>query len=113
MKIYGIETNEVILKEIGDRIKMRRINLSITQRDLALESGVSLRTIINAESGGNISMKNIISILRVLRIVENLDLLIPESKTNPIEIFELGHRRRRVSKSSKKGDSNWKWGDEV
>ncbi len=112
MKIYGVETNEVILKEIGKRIKSRRISLSITQKDLALESGTSLRTIINVENGENVSLKHLISILRVIRVVENLDLLISEGKTNPLEILDLGHSRKRVSKVIKDKKSNWKWGDE-
>ncbi len=112
MKIYGFETNEIILKEIGNRIKLRRISLSITQKELALESGVSLRTIINAEMGENISFNHLVSILRVIRVVENLNLLIPETKTNPLEILELGRGRKRVSKVKEMDKSNWKWGDE-
>ena len=112
MKIYGMETNEIILKEIGSRLKSRRIALSITQSDLAKESGVSLGTIMNAENGDNVSLNNLISILRVIRVVENLDMLIPQKKSNPMDILDLGHNRKRVSKSKKSNDSDWKWGDE-
>jgi len=112
MKIYGLEKNEVILEEIGNRIKSRRISLAISQKALALESGVSLRTIVNAENGENISLDNLISISRVIRVAENFDLLIPESKTNPLEMLNLGHRRKRVTKVKKDKQSSWKWEDE-
>ena len=112
MKIYGMQTNEVILKEIGKRIKSRRILLSITQNELALEAEVSLRTIINAENGENFSLANLISILRAIRVAENLDLLLPENKTDPIEVFKLGHARKRVSKVKTVSRRDWKWGDE-
>ena len=112
MKMYGNETNGTILKEIGSRIKSRRISLGITQEELSRESNVSLRTVTNAESGNNVSFNNLISILRVIRMIENLDLLIPESKTNPFEIIELGHKRKRVSKRKSDGETSWKWGDE-
>ncbi len=112
MKIYGTETNEIIIQEIGKRIKSRRISLSITQKELSRESGVSLRTIINVENGENISLKNLLSISRVLRVIENFELLIPESKTDPFEILELGHKRKRVTSVIKDKPSGWKWGDE-
>ena len=112
MKIYGNEANEVILIEIGTRIKSRRVSLSITQEELSLISGVSLRTIVDVEKGMNVSLNSLIPILRVIKVAENIDLLIPENKTNPYEIIQLGHKRKRVSNKGEKKVSNWKWGDE-
>lgn len=113
MKIYGNETNEIILKEIGKRIKSRRVSLAITQEEMSQESGVSLRTIVNIEGGRNVSFNNLISVLRVTKVSENLNLLVPESKTDPFDIIELGHKRSRVSKREETDkDSNWIWGDE-
>lgn len=111
MRINGIQTTETILKEIGSRIKRKRISLSITQKDLAREAHVSLRTIVSVEKGENISFWHIISILRVLKIADNLELLIPEILTDPFEVLKLGHKRQRVSKSKTIAD-DWKWGDE-
>lgn len=112
MKLYGTEINKVILEEIGRRLKDKRIAMNMKQSELAIESGVSLRTIIKVESGSNISMNHILSILRVLRIAANIDLLIPEVKPNPIEILTLGNKRRRASSNKQVVDSQWKWGDE-
>ena len=112
MKIYGNEASEVILIEIGTRIKSRRVSLSITQEELSLISGVSLRTIVDVEKGMNVSLNSLIPILRVIKVAENIDLLIPENKTNPYEIIQLGHKRKRVSNKGEKKVSNWKWGDE-
>jgi transcriptional regulator with XRE-family HTH domain len=112
MKIYGNESNETILIEIGKRIKSRRISLSITQEGLSLISGVSLRTIVDVEKGMNVSLNSLLPILRVIKVSENIDLLIPENITNPYEIIELGHKRKRVSNKERKTESNWKWGDE-
>ena len=112
MKIYGNESNDVIIKEIGTRIKERRIALEITQKELSVESGVSLRMINNVENGSNVSLDNLISILRVLRVAENLDLLIAESRINPFDVVELGRRRKRVYPKENQESSQWKWGDE-
>lgn len=84
----------------------------MTQEEPAKETGVSLRTIISLEQGKNISFSNIISVLRVLRLIENLELLISKEKTDPFTILELGKKRQRVSKAAKKSKSIWKWGDE-
>jgi transcriptional regulator with XRE-family HTH domain len=112
MKLYGMETNQVILKELGHRIQTRRIALSITQTELAKESGVSLRTIINVENGKNVSLNHLISLLRSLHMVENLDSLIPEMKSSPLDILSLGGPRQRASRKKGVKPSPWKWGDE-
>jgi len=53
--------------EIADFIKKRRSNLKIQQQDLAEISGLSLRTIIIAESGkGNPSLTTLEKIADVL-----------------------------------------------
>lgn len=111
MKIYGNESNEKLLEELRDRIKARRIAMSISQEELALESGVSLRTITNLEKGSNVSLSSLISVLRVLRIIENLDVLVPEDKINPFDLIKLDNGRKKVSKK-KNNNSTWKWGDE-
>lgn len=112
MKIYGMETNEVIINEIGSRVKAKRIAQSITQKELAFESGVSLRTISGFENGENISISNLISLLRVLRSLQDIDLLLPEKKISPIEVLNLGHNRQRVSRPKKKVKTSIQWGED-
>jgi y4mF family transcriptional regulator len=56
-----------ILEEIGNKIKKRRKFLKLTQKDLAEISGVSLRSLIQAENGkGNLTLKQISKILDTL-----------------------------------------------
>jgi transcriptional regulator with XRE-family HTH domain len=112
MKIFGNESNEIISKEIGQRIKSRRIEISMTQEELSLESGVSLRTIVNIENGKNVAFQNIISVLRAIKLSENLDLLVPKHVPNPFDLIELGHPRERASKKGLKKSPSWSWGDE-
>ena len=112
MKIYGNETNQDIMKEIGVRIKSRRISLAITQDELSTISGISLRTIVDVEKGMNVSLGSLIPILRSIKVSENIDLLIPENRTDPFEVIKLGHKRKRVSNKGIKRVSDWKWGDE-
>lgn len=112
MKIYGYETNDVLIKEIGKRVKCRRIALSISQSELSIESGVSVRTLSGFENGENILFSNLISILRVLKLIQELNLLIPDIKTNTEEVLSLRHSRQRVRSVKSEKKSTWKWGDE-
>jgi transcriptional regulator with XRE-family HTH domain len=109
MKIQGFETNDIIIKEIGSRLKARRITLDITQKELAIESGVSQRTISGLENGENISFDNLLSILRVLRLLQDINLLFPETKVNPFDVLNLGHSKKRVSSQKAKRDAIWEW----
>jgi transcriptional regulator with XRE-family HTH domain len=112
MKIHGYETNEVILKEIGKRMKSKRIAMNLTQKELAHESGVSQRTISGFENGENISLENVIAILRVLKQIQEINLLFPEEKTNPFDVIQLGNKRQRVSTKKTSKKNTWNWNEE-
>jgi len=113
MNFYSA-TDKEILNELGERLKQARINKNITIEDLSLQSGITSRTIQNIESGNPASTKNIIAILRALRLLEHLDNFIPEQKISPIMLAEMkGKIRKRASKKKmnvKKednGESEW------
>jgi transcriptional regulator with XRE-family HTH domain len=77
MKITSILTDEAILAETGQRISNRRVELNMTQAEVAKKAGVSKRTVENIESGASAQMLTMIRIFRVLDLMENLDRLIP------------------------------------
>lgn len=56
MKITGLESNEELLKILGGRVKDYRINARITQEKLAEDTGLSLRTIVNIETGKDVKL---------------------------------------------------------
>ena len=113
MKLTGVETNEIILKEIGQRIKDIRISMSLTQEELALKAGVSIRTVVRLEAGDNIKLESFFNILRVLNCIQNVELLMPEQQITPEMIFNKEQKRQRASsKQKKENKSSWKWGDE-
>lgn len=109
MKIQGFETNDIIIKEIGKRLKARRIALEITQKELSIESGVSQRTISGLENGENISLDNLLSILRILRLLQEINLLFPEQKVNPFDVLNYGYSKKRASSKNTKTSSSWEW----
>jgi len=98
---YSLLLNEDILNDLGKRFKEHRINSRFTQEELARKSGVSRRTISGLENGKyNISLKNLIDILRALQLINNLQDLLPELPAiNPIEMAKLENKRtQRIRK---------------
>ena len=109
MKITGIESNNEIIKEIGLRIKRQRINMGITQQELANKAGLSLRTITNIECGNDTKLSAIISILRALNILGNIDLLLEEEIIRPSDYLELKKPRERAKKKKTIKKTKWEW----
>lgn len=90
-------SDTAILKKLGARMKVRRISMELKQQDLAKESGVGVSTITKIESGRSVALSLLISVMRTLGLLENLDLLVPEQRTSPIELLKTqGKQARRV-----------------
>jgi transcriptional regulator with XRE-family HTH domain len=51
-----------VIKAIASRIKQLRLSVNFTQKQVALEIGVSEGTVVNIESGKTISLRNVIAI---------------------------------------------------
>lgn len=115
MKIVGECSDDAVLKEIGNRITQYRLNQNKTQAALALEAGVSNRTITRVEGGDSVQASSLIRILRALQLLGNLEALIPEPAVSPVQQIKMqGKQRKRASsKSAKpKADGAWSWGDD-
>ena len=114
MKITGLESNEELLKILGGRVKDYRINAGITQEKLAEDTGLSLRTIVNIETGKDVKLGSLIYVLRALRLLGNLDVLVPEQDVRPSDIARWGKKRERVKLSVKEKQVKniMKWGED-
>ena len=115
MKITDYASNKEVLCELGKRIKDTRIAIPMTQKEMAKATGLGVSTVSAMEQGKNVSVDSLIRVLRVLSLVSNFDILIPEQGIRPSQIMELGKKRERATSKRKadvKGQSDWKWGDE-
>ena len=108
-------SDRAALKELGSRIARHRLNKNLTQAALAVEAGVSTPTVQRIEQGKSTQASNLIRILRALKLLANLEILIPEPAVSPIQQVKMrGKLRQRASSPSEKKErpSEWTWGDE-
>jgi transcriptional regulator with XRE-family HTH domain len=115
MRISGQNTDDAVMKELGERLARTRLERNISQQELATEAGVSKSTVERAERGAGANLSNLIRILRVLGLLDRLNTLVPEPLPSPIERLKLeGRRRRRAAPAARADDTastTWRWGD--
>lgn len=111
MVINGNLSKNLILSEIGERIKQFRIGLFMTQNDLAKKTGISLRNIVRIENGEDTAFSNIIKILSVFKLQNNLDLLIVDQLERPSYKIKNKTVRKRASKK-RTGSEHFVWGED-
>jgi transcriptional regulator with XRE-family HTH domain len=112
MKIDKLMGDDAILAELGRRLARRRIDLQLTQKNLAHEAGISKRTVERIEAGASAQMASMIRLCRVLDLVPGLDQLIPPAGPRPMDLIKIKGKQRQRASSSRKGDGpddKWTW----
>lgn len=118
-------SDEAILEEIGHRLARRRLAANWTQGALADRAGVSKRTVERVEAGESAQLSSWIRILRVLELVEGLDLLVPEAGPGPMELLKRRGKERRRARGKRitylpsektaprfRDETPWTWGED-
>ena len=94
-----------------------RLNRNLTQATLAAQAGVSTPTVQRIEQGTSIQAANLLRILRALKLLDNLEALIPEPAISPIQQARLrGRVRQRASTRSsdlRERSPEWRWEDDA
>jgi putative transcriptional regulator len=91
-----------IAEELGNRLKQARLNVNLTQAEVAARTGLNRKTILNAEKG-KAQLENFVAILAALDIADQLNMFLPVQGISPIQLAKLkGEERQRASKSKNK-----------
>ena len=102
--------------ELGLRVARIRLEMNLTQAQLAEQAGVSKRTVERLESGGVATqLSGFIRVCRVLDLVDRLETLIPEPLPSPVAQLKLkGRTRKRASapRIANQSPEKWKWAEE-
>lgn len=100
---WTLNSDIEILERIGERVQSKRLEKNIIQKEIAERSGVSLTTVQRLELGKPINTLNLISILRELRMLENLELMFPKQPLSPVLLKKMQGRSRKRASNSNKG----------
>jgi putative transcriptional regulator len=92
-------SDKAILKEVGRRLRRRRLDKNLTQQRLADLAGLSRATISDLERGAPAGVLTLIQILRALGGLEELDAFLPEPGPSPLQLAKMkGRERQRASR---------------
>ena len=86
-----IRTNMEIMGTLAGRVKAYRLAARLSQREMARLSGVSYTTICHFEQGlnPNLTLNNLLSMLRVLGMEERMADVLPELPFEPLVLREI------------------------
>jgi transcriptional regulator with XRE-family HTH domain len=87
-----------IIRMIGDFIKKKRMAINKTQDELATEAGISRSTLSLLERGEKVNLITLIQVLRILDELQLLEVFEAKRQISPIEYIKLQkkYERQRV-----------------
>lgn len=113
MKITRQATDKTVLAELGERLARIRLERNLTQVQLATEAGVAKSTVQRLETGAVATqLSGFIRVCRVLGLIDQFDLLVPESVPSPVALLKMAgkqRRRARPTKPAKNSAKRWQW----
>lgn len=93
------QTTKENLKELGLKLKKKRLRLNLTQLDISEKTGINRSTLSQIENGSNFSLKYLIMLFKTYGLLDEFIDLIVVPEISPIELFKLkSKQRQRASK---------------
>lgn len=84
-------------EELGERLKQARLNVDLTQAEVARLTGLSRKVVLNAEKG-KCQLEAFVAIMSALDLTPHLDQFLPPQPISPIQLAKLqGKQRQRAS----------------
>ena len=89
---------------IGQQIRRARLDINITQNELAQRADISVPTIGRLESGNGSSLETLIKVLTVLELENRIEYFLPEDIITPVSLMQNWSERQRARRPRKKRD---------
>lgn len=114
LKMIQLLSNPQIEQELGKRLKRKRLDLNLSQMEVATRSGLSRRTITAIENGEGSTLTTLIGLLRALNALDTLEEFLPDPGISPLALMNLQEEPVKYSSKPRRAaaPSTWKWGDE-
>lgn len=90
-------TNEEILAEIGARLRARRLDRNVSAVVVAAAAGVNRKTILDAETSGDIRLGTLVKLLRYMNMLGVLDAALPDTLPGAEAFSKRGQMRQRAA----------------
>lgn len=87
---------------IGQRLKRARLDMNLTQAQVASRCGLTALTVAKLEAGNGSRLSTLVKVMKVLGLEGQLDLLVPETPISPIQLKQQGKLRQRAAGRRKK-----------
>lgn len=104
------------LDRLSERLVQHRLNLNLTQEEVARAAGISRRTLARLENGEPTQLENFLRTLIALGLEDTLERLVPDVPQSPIQQLERSGRKRKRATGKRKPRSEqsepWSWEDE-
>jgi len=91
-----LNTSKEIVEKVAQRVEHERVLAEYTQAELAKRAGMPSGTYRNFIATQRISLENLISLFKVLRLYPELRMMVEKSKPQTIE--DLKQQEQKVKK---------------
>ncbi|MDR2621157.1 MAG: helix-turn-helix domain-containing protein [Dysgonamonadaceae bacterium] len=93
------KTPDIIIQDIAERVKERRLESALTQKELAKRSGIPLPTYRRFERTGEISFRSLVMIGITLGMMEEfLGLFSTKTYSSMDNLLKAGNKKRQRGK---------------
>lgn len=103
MMAFSMTSPAEILQAISDRLKQRRIDAGLTQRELAERAGVPYGSLRVLEEKGKASLEAVVKVAFALQAEAEFDTLFPPRKAMTIDdVIERPKRQRAARRTARR-----------
>lgn len=103
-------SDKVLAEHIGAFIKHHRMEQNITQGVLANSAGISRSTLSLLERGETVTLATLIQVLRVLDLLQIMDVFTIQERVSPLAIAKMAReKRKRASGKTKEMQDKTDW----
>ncbi len=96
-------TDRAIAREVGLRIDQIRLEQNISQKEIAENVGITVKTYRNLIDGGG-KFETLIAVLRLLNQLDLVESFVPETTFSPLELMKLRGKKRQRASGNRKPD---------
>ena len=89
---------DVALKKLGEMIRSKRLDMNVTQAEIAEHTGVSESVVKRLEAGKPVSSENLTKILMALSMLKDLLNLYEKPEISLKERFELQQKKAKTQR---------------